>query len=566
MSDLFAFAEENETDEVSSSGVWKILVIDDDQSIHDITANALKSVKIDGRRLELVNAISAADAKVKLSEHENIALALVDVVMETPTSGLELVNYIRNDLNNHLIRLVIRTGQPDEVPERDIIDEYDITDYKEKTELTVDKFYTVVRSSIRQYSHLLELESKYEDVYNQMTIHPLTKLANRQKLNEHLDSKGPKNLVLINIDGFSAINETQGFDVGDELLMQMGGFLHAMYADEMTVFHLESDTFGVLSTNSLITEEQLLSIQKDINQMSFLLSGIENRLSVTLGLAMHEEGNLIQKAEFALKEARTLGRNRVSKYADDIKIIKTIQNNSIWTQRVREALVQKNIVAYYQPIFNVQTGEIAKYECLVRLLYKEEVILPFKFLAAARNSGQLHQIFEIMFESACKKAQEFSGQFTVNLTDQDLQEPELMNFIENMLLKYNVNPEQIGIEILEENSIVNNQMIKERLDILALKGMSIIIDDFGAECSNFGQLIDLPISVLKIDGMFVKDLPENPKHQIISEAIVGFARRLQIPTVAEFVHSKEVLDVIKDMGVTYAQGFYLGKPGPDIQK
>lgn len=566
MNELFAFAEEDKSKKNFPLKSWKILVIDDEQSIHDITANALKSVIIDGRRLELINAMSAAEAKEKLKEHDDIALALVDVIMETPTAGLDLVNYIRNETKNHLIRLVIRTGQPDEVPERDIIDEYDITDYKEKTELSVDKFYTVVRSSIRQYTHLLELESKYEDVYKQMTTHPLTKLPNRQKLNEKLDSVGPKNLVLINIDGFSMINETQGFDVGDELLMQMGGFLYSMYGDEMTVFHLEGDTFGILSTDTQISEEKLLDVQKEINHMSFLLGGIENRLSVTLGLAMQEEGNLIQKAEFALKEARTLGRNRVSKYSDDIKIIKTIQNNSKWTQRVREALENNNIVAYFQPIFLIETGEVEKYECLVRLLYKDEVISPLKFLSAARNSGQLHHIFEIMFESACKKTREFKGQFTVNLTDQDLQEPDLMKFIDKMLRKYNVNPKQIGLEILEENSIVNNEMIKERLDVLAHKGMSIIIDDFGAECSNFGQLIDLPISVIKVDGMFIKDLPENPKHQIISEAIVGFAERLKIPTVAEFVHSQEVLDIVKKMGVTYAQGFHLGKPIPDIIK
>lgn len=566
MSDLFAFAEESQTDKVLSSKSWKILVIDDEQSIHDITANALKSVVIDNRRLELITAMSAQEAKEKLEEHDDIALALVDVIMETPTAGLDLVNYIRNEMDNHLIRLVIRTGQPDEVPERDIINEYDITDYKEKTELSVDKFYTVIRSSIRQYTHLVELETKYEDVYKQMTTHPLTKLPNRQKLNENLDCIGAKNLVLINIDSFSVINETQGFDIGDELLMQMGGFLYSMYGDEMEVFHLEGDTFGILSTSSDIGEETLLAIQQEVNQMSFLLGGIENHLSVTLGLAMHEEGNLIQKAEFALKEARSLGRNRVSKYTEDIKIMKTIKYNSVWTQRVREALDTNNIVAYYQPIFSLKTKEIIKYECLVRMLYKDEVISPFKFLQAAKNSGQLYQIFQIMFESACKKTREFSGKFTVNMSDQDLQEPDLMEFIDKMLRKYSVDPKQLGIEILEENSIMNNELVKERLFTLHGMGMSIIIDDFGAECSNFGQLIDLPISVLKIDGVFIKDLPDNEKHQIITESIVGFATKLQIPTVAEFVHSKEVLEKIESMGVSYAQGFYLGEPLPDLIK
>jgi len=566
MSDLFEFAKEDETDEIRPHKSWKILVIDDEKSVHDITENVLKMLVIEGRSLELIYAFSAKEAKKKLAEYDDISLALIDVIMETPTAGLDLVNYIRNDLKNHLIRLVIRTGQPDEVPERKIVDEYDITDYKEKTELSVDKFYTLIRSSIRQYSDLLELESKYEDVYKQMTTHPLTKLPNRQKLNEQLDQKGLKNLVLINIDDFSIINETQGFDVGDELLLQMGRFLFNMYGDEMDVFHLEGDTFGILSINMLVSEEKLLSIQGQINQMIFLLGGIENRLSVTLGLVMHEEGNLIQKAEFALKEARTLGRNRVSTYTDDIKIIKTIQHNSVWSQRVRDALERNKMVAFYQPIFLLETGEIVKYECLVRMLYEDKIISPFTFLDAARSSGQLHNIFKLMFENACKKTKEFSGQFTVNVTDQDLQEPGLMDFIENTLRKYDVDVKQIGIEILEENSVMNNDVIKERLIALHNKGMSIIIDDFGTQCSNFAQLIDLPISILKIDGMFVKDLSDNKKHQIISESIISFARRSNIPTVAEFVHSQAVLDKVKNMGVVYAQGFHLGEPLPDLIK
>ncbi len=565
MSDLFEFAQERE-DKALPKESWKILVIDDEASVHDITANALKSVLIDGRRLELINAMSAEEAKEKLNEHDDIALALVDVIMETSTAGLDLINYIRNDLGNKLIRLVVRTGQPDEVPERDIIDHYDITDYKEKTELSIDKFYTVVRSSIRQYTHLLELEHKYEDVYKQMTTHPLTKLPNRQKLNERLDSHGAKNLVLLNIDSFSMINETQGFEIGDDLLMQMGGFLQSMYGEEMEVFHLEVDTFGILSSGEEISEEKLFAIQKEINEMSFLLGGVENRLSVTLGLAMHEEGNLIQKAEFALKEARSLGRNRAKKYTDDIKIIKTIKTNSIWVKRIRDALETNRIVSYYQPIFSIETGEVLKYECLVRMLHEGKVISPFEFLEAAKNSGQMYAIFQVMFESACKKTKEFSGKLTVNMTDQDFQEPDLIEFMEGMFQKYSVDPRQIGIEILEEKSIMNNELIKERLFTLHDKGCSIIIDDFGAECSNFGQLINLPISTLKIDGAFIRDLPENPNHRVITESIVNFAKRLNIPTVAEFVHSQEVLDLVEKMGVTYAQGFHLGEPLPDLLK
>ena len=564
MSDLFQFADEEEKFTPTES--WKILVIDDDESVHDVTANALKSVIIDGKSLELIKATSAAQAKEKLHEHDDIALALVDVIMETATAGLDLVNYIRNDMQNKTIRLVIRTGQPDEVPEREIINQYDINDYKEKTELSVDKFYTVIRSSIRQYKSLVELEHKYEDVYKQMTTHPLTKLPNRQKLNEVLDTYGCKNLVLINIDGFSAINETQGFNVGDDLLLQMGGFLHSMYSDEMEVFHLESDIFGILSFDKFMKDEKLFDIQKEINMATFLLGGIENRLSVTLGLVMHEEGNLIQKAEFALKDARSLGCNRASKYSDDIRIIKTIQHNSLWSQRVRDALVDERILTFYQPIFSIETGNIEKYECLVRMSLDDGIVSPFKFLGAARSSGQLYNIFKVMFENACIKTKEFSGKFSVNMSDLDLQEPDLVEFVNEIIEKHNVNPEQLGLEVLEEQSVVNNELILQRLHIFKDMGMSILIDDFGAKCSNFGQLVNLPVSVLKIDGAFIKDLDTNYKHKIVTEAIVNFAKKMGIPTVAEFVHSKEILAEVKEMGVTYSQGFYQGEPLPNLIK
>jgi len=566
MSDLFEFSENpNKSDELPLK-TWKVLIVDDEVSIHDVTISALKSVMVEGRRLELISAMNATEAKQKLEENDDIALALIDVVMETRTAGLDLVNYIRQELDDHLMRLVVRTGQPDEVPERYIIDQYDINDYKEKTELTVDKLYTVIRSSIKQHMQLVELESKYEDVYKQMTTHPLSRLPNRLKLNEILDSEGQKHLVLINIDGFSMINETQGFEIGDELLVQMGACLQGMYGDEMEVFHLESDTFAILCTTECINEDKLFAIQTEVNKMTFLLGGIENRLSVTMGLVVHEIGNLIQKAELALKEARRFGPNRVGKYSKDIEIIQTIHHNSMWTKRVREALENDWILTYYQPIFSIETGEIMKYETLVRMAYDGEIVSPFKFLQAAKNSGQLYDIFKIMFKNACKKTKEFSGQFTINMTDQDLQEPKLMEFIEKTIAEHEVDPRQLGIEILEEKSIMNNELIKERLFTLADKGISIIIDDFGAECSNFGQIVNLPISVLKIDGIFIKDLPENPKHRIITEAIVEFAKKMEVPVVAEFVHSEEVMEVISNMGIAYAQGFYLAEPSADIIK
>ena len=115
--------------------------------------------------LEVLTAYNASEAKEVLNEHDNIALALIDVVMETPEAGLELVDYIRKELKNDFIRLIIRTGQANDFPPMHVIQHYDINDFKEKTELTRERLYTTIRTSIKQYGQLVELQHKYEETY-----------------------------------------------------------------------------------------------------------------------------------------------------------------------------------------------------------------------------------------------------------------------------------------------------------------------------------------------------------------------------------------------------------------
>jgi response regulator RpfG family c-di-GMP phosphodiesterase len=137
---------------------WKVLVVDDEPDVRRLTALNLRGFEFAGRPLELIEAASAAEAKVKLAAHGDIAMALVDVVMETDDAGLKLVEYIRSELGNRMIRLVIRTGQPGIAPERFVIDNFDIDDYKDKTELTVQKLYTTVRTALKGYRDLQTIE------------------------------------------------------------------------------------------------------------------------------------------------------------------------------------------------------------------------------------------------------------------------------------------------------------------------------------------------------------------------------------------------------------------------
>ncbi|MCW8335006.1 DUF3369 domain-containing protein [Vibrio paucivorans] len=139
---------------------WKVLLVDDDEQMHKVTKLALSGFEFQHRKLELISALSAAEAKELLAQTDDIALALVDVVMETEHAGLELIKYIRDELNNHSIRLVLRTGQAGQAPEDVIIKDYEIDDYKEKTELTTQKLKTLLYSMLRSYRDLCLIEEQ----------------------------------------------------------------------------------------------------------------------------------------------------------------------------------------------------------------------------------------------------------------------------------------------------------------------------------------------------------------------------------------------------------------------
>lgn len=137
---------------------WKVLIVDDEEDVHGITRLVLSEYELEGRGLELYSAYSGAEALGILREHPDMALVLLDVVMETERSGLDLVHHIRNELDNHLIRIILRTGQPGQAPEQRVIIEYDINDYKEKTELTAQKLITTITVALRSYRDLCIIE------------------------------------------------------------------------------------------------------------------------------------------------------------------------------------------------------------------------------------------------------------------------------------------------------------------------------------------------------------------------------------------------------------------------
>jgi response regulator RpfG family c-di-GMP phosphodiesterase len=158
MSDEFLFAAEPESVQSVSNGSWKVLIVDDEPEVHAVTRLALNDFSFQQKRLEFISAYSGEEAKKLLAAQPDIAVVLLDVVMETDDAGLKVASYIRETLANYFVRIILRTGQPGQAPERQVIVNYDINDYKSKTELTAQKLFTVMMSSLRSYRDIISLE------------------------------------------------------------------------------------------------------------------------------------------------------------------------------------------------------------------------------------------------------------------------------------------------------------------------------------------------------------------------------------------------------------------------
>lgn len=257
MNDDLLFAEENDTPpSATDSRPWRVLVVDDDEAVHQVTRLALRDFEFSQRRLEMTHAHSGAEARKLLAEQGDFALALIDVVMEEEHAGLNLVRHIRETLGNHFLRIILRTGQPGQAPERMVIREYDINDYKEKAELTADKLYSTVCASLRSYRDILALdynrrglERVIDSSANVLRISALPNFASG--VLEQLTA-----LLFLDVDAIYAnsIVSTCEDDLGDMRVVAATGVYSSQIGHRIS--EIMPSTTGVLIRNTLSSGQQ----------------------------------------------------------------------------------------------------------------------------------------------------------------------------------------------------------------------------------------------------------------------------------------------------------------------
>ena len=561
VTDELLFQDEEETTDLTATKPWKVLIVDDDHGIHDITKLALKNLTVKNRPIAFTSVYSAKEARELLERDNSFAVAIMDVVMETVHAGLDLTEYVRRKLLNPYIRIIIRTGQSGQAPEKYVIDNFDINDYKDKTELDADKLYASVKLAIIDYSNLLDANKEKEALYKQIIYHPLTKLYNRHKLDEDLQNMHDVTLILLDVDRFSHINDLYGYEQGNFIIKEIAGILQLLEMNENKLYHIGIDEFVLVRQGSTMqeTDDVIATVQRKFHNNSFTHNDIDFNVTFTIGIVEGESELLTNKADLAVKEARLISYNRIQRYHKEMKVQRAIENNLKWFKEIKHALKEDRIVPYFQPIYNNQTKRIEKYECLVRMLKNNEVISPFAFLQVAEDTGLLSQITRTMLEKSAEAFEHNDLDFSINITNHDLQDANFSNYVELVLKEFNIKPSRLIFEILENNSLDAIPSSRNNIARLTEIGCSIALDDFGAQCQNFANILNLPLNSIKIDGYFIKNLKDEMSRKMV-DSMVYFANNVGIDLVAEFVCDKEIYEIVNELGIKYSQGYHISEP------
>lgn len=436
----------------------------------------------------------------------------------------------------------------------------------------ISKALNDMHKKISQYSNKQKNINQYlEEKVNEKTLElrkqlytdTLTKLPNRHSLLNNIISNNDGALLIINIDDFKEINDFFGQVAGDDILKSFAYRLNRMFNKKQnaTVSRLSGDEFALFFSKKPSMKEFVEIAEKlvtDVEKMIFLYENNELSIRVSVGGSYQIE-NILEKADIALKSAKKRQESFLL-YDEKLNIEVQYKNNIEWVKKLKIAIANDKIVPYFQALYDNKSDKIASYECLIRLIDEDgSIITPFEFLTIAKKSRLYSKLTRVMIEKSCKYFENIDSDFSVNLSVEDILNKNTVEYIKQKIKEHNVSS-KIIFEILESEGIENYEDISIFTKEMKALGCRISIDDFGSGYSNFEHILKLNVNYIKIDGTLIKNIDHDINAQIIVKTIVDFAQRLNMLTVAEFVHNEEVYKKIKELRIDRTQGFFLAEP------
>lgn len=412
---------------------------------------------------------------------------------------------------------------------------------------------------------------------------PLTDLFNRRRFQEELRRElararryGTRGaLLFLDLDDFKEVNDSLGHAAGDRLLRNVAGLLRRRLRQTDTLARLGGDEFAILLPHTDGPRAQVVARQilEAVSQHTFRVDRHPVRITLSIGVALYPDHGttaerLLASADLAMYQAKEDGRNGVFVYSRGGPGQAEIELRFNWKRRLREALEKDRFLLYCQPILDLRTGRISRYELLVRMKGEEgEVVLPGAFLPVAERFGLIHAIDRWVVRQAIHliAEQRRVGRelcLEVNLSAKAFSDGELLPMIQRELADTAIDPATLVFEITETAAVTDVDQARRFIERLKELGCQFALDDFGVGFSSFYHLKHLPVDYLKIDGSFIRNLPRDPADEHLVKAMVRVAHALGKQVIAEFVSDEETAQLLRKFGADYAQGFYIGRPLP----
>jgi EAL domain-containing protein (putative c-di-GMP-specific phosphodiesterase class I) len=279
-----------------------------------------------------------------------------------------------------------------------------------------------------------------------------------------------------------------------------------------------------------------------------------------------EAKDLYLLADSMLLQAKTYGKDRLSipSEHDDVEVLKSMGDKNIM---ILEALSQRRIVPYFQPIMNMKDMKIEAYEVLTRIVINDRVIPAAEFIETAESMGAIgkidYQLMELAFSKV--KSSKYQGKLFLNLSPKALVLNEFMPTVRKLLQDYNIEPSQMVFEITERDTVKGLNIIEKNIQNLKGEGFRFAIDDFGAGYSSFQYIRNFSIDFIKVDGEFIRNMNgTSTVEKAIVTSIASLSEKLGIKTIAEYVETEDILNHVGSAGIDYAQGYYIKRPSPDL--
>jgi diguanylate cyclase (GGDEF)-like protein len=410
----------------------------------------------------------------------------------------------------------------------------------------------------------------------------VTRAAFQEILEKAIDdanrAKRPLALLFFDLDDFKALNDTHGLAAGDEYLRRLGEALTRALRPGRVFARLGGDEFGLLSPDTTSAEAALEAdnLVRFLTEFSPTFEGRKLQITASVGVAVYpahgqRASDLMLAADLAMHQAKARGRARFILHDPTARERERIGLLRGQADRIRTALSAGRFVPLFQPISEVPTGRIVAAETLVRLREEDgSLTSPDEFLDAAERFGFVTAIDRVVIGStfdaliAARKRISPDLEVSINLSGLDFEDDALVADISRLARLKGIRPSRITFEITETAALRDLGRVQDFTGALTSEGFKFALDDFGVGFSSFRYLRDLPMSTLKFDQSYVRDLPHKMENRVFVRGIAEICRGFGVKTVAEGVETPEILTILRELGVDRAQGYHIGYPALEL--